>query len=118
MNNDLKEDEKLSYVLQLKDSATGFRCALKIDPEKSSSFGELFDEYVRDIKDVAITPESLKNLNVIQDCIYNIDDDGELLEIYEGLILKQDDEVVSMEDEPEFRLIQSEDLPDWHRARF
>ena len=91
---DIKENEELSYVLQLTDYPDRFKCALKIDPGQFSSFEELLDRYVKVIDEGGMTPESARNLGVIQDCIYKIDDDGELLDLYEGLIIRQDDDVV------------------------
>ena len=110
---DMEEDNRLSYVLQLTDSATGFKCAMKIDPEQFNSFGELFDIYVKNINEGLMTPESAKNLSIIQDCIYKIDDDGELLDIYEGLVIKQDDDILDFDEEPTFQPIQSEEYSDF-----
>jgi len=110
---DMKEDDKLSYLLQLTDFPDRFKCAMKIDPDQFDSFEELFDRYVKVINKEGMTPESAKNLGVIQDCIYKIDDDGELLDLYEGLIIKQDDDIVELGDEPRFQLVQSEDHPDF-----
>jgi len=108
-----KESDKLSYILQITDTATGFKCAMEVDPEISASFRELLDKYVRVIDERIMTPESAKNLSVIQDCIYRIDDDGELLDLYDGLILKHGDDIVSLDDEPTFQLVQSESSPDF-----
>ena len=111
--NDTKNDGKLSYILQLTDFPNRFRCAMKVDPEEFHSFEELLDRYVGVIDEEGMTPESIKNLNVIQDCIYKIDDDGELLALYEGLVIRQDDDAVDLGDEPAFQLVQSEDSPDF-----
>ena len=102
-----------TYVLQLTDFPSRFKCAMKIDPEQFDSFEELFDKYVKVIHKEAMTPESAKNLSVIQDCIYKIDDDGELLDLYEGLIVRQDDDVVDLDDKPTFQPVQSEDYSDF-----
>jgi hypothetical protein len=99
--------------LQLTDYPDRFKCAVKIDPDQFGSFEELFDNYVKVINVEGMTPESAKNLGVIQDCIYKIDDDGELLELYEGLVIRQGDDVVQLDDEPGFQLVQSDDYPDF-----
>ena len=109
----IMNDDRLSYILQLTDFPNRFRCAMKVDPEESSSFGELLDGYVKVIDSGIMTQESARNLGVIQDCIYKIDDDGELLDIYDGLIIRQDDDVMDLSDEPVFQLIQSEDQADF-----
>ena len=109
----VKKDDEMWYVLQITDFPNRFKSAMRIDPESFDSFGELLDNYIKDIDEEGMTPESAKNLGVIQDCIYKIDDDGELLDLYEGLILRQDDDVVDLEDRPEFRLVQSEGDPDF-----
>lgn len=108
----IKENEKISYVLQIADFPDRFKCAVKINPDEFDSFRELLDRYVKVIDRERMTPESAKNLNVIQDCIYKIDDDGELLDLYEGLVIRQGDDVVDLDDEPSFELAQSEDYPE------
>jgi hypothetical protein len=109
---DMKKDDELLYILQLTDSATGSRCAMKIDPGKFNSFHDLFNQYVKVTNEQIMTSESAKDLGVIQDSIYNIDDDGELLDFYEGLIVRQDNDIVNMHDKPEFQLAQSAEHPD------
>lgn len=109
----IMDNDKMSYVLQITDFPDRFKSAMKIDPEAFDSFGDLLDNYIKVIDEEGMTPESAKNLGVIQDCIYKIDDDGELLDLYEGLVLRQDDDAVDLEDKPEFQLVQSEDHPDF-----
>lgn len=92
------------YVLQITDSNTKFKCAMKIDPENFSTFNELFDRYVKVINPSIMTSESAKYLSVIQDCIYNIDDNGNLTDLFDGLIIKQVDDIVNLDDEPTFEL--------------
>ncbi|MFC1713221.1 agmatinase family protein [Candidatus Poribacteria bacterium] len=111
--NDTREDGKLSYIIQLTDFPNRFRCAMKVDPEEFHSFEEMLDKCVKVMDREAMTPESAKNLDVIQDCIYKVDDDGELLGLYEGLIIRQDDDTVELSDEPRFQLIQPEDSSDF-----
>ncbi|MBM3212119.1 agmatinase, partial [Candidatus Poribacteria bacterium] len=111
MENIKKDD--LTYIFQLTDSATEFRCAMRIDPKSFSSYDELFEKYVKIINEKNMTTESAKNLSVIQDCIFEIDDNGELLDLYEGLILKQNDDIVYLEEMPQFQLVQSKDHPDF-----
>lgn len=106
-------NDKTSYILQLTDFPDRFKCAMKVNPDQFGSFREMLDRYVGEISAEAITEESIRNLNVIQDCIYRIDDDGELLDLYEGLIIRQDDNAVDLDDEPAFQLIQSEDHADF-----
>ena len=86
---------------------------MKVDPGQFDSFEEILDRYVRVIDEGIMTQESARNLNVIQDCIYKIDDDGELLDLYEGLVIRQDDEAVDLSDKPVFQLVQSEGQPDF-----
>jgi len=111
--DDTREDNKSSYIIQLTDFPNRFRCALRVDPEECHSFQKMLDAYVKFIDEEGKQPGTIKNLNVIQDCIYKIDDDGELLDLYEGLIVRQDDDAVELSDEPRFELIQSEDSPDF-----
>lgn len=94
------------YVLQITDSSTKFRCAMKIDPENFSTFRELMDRYVKVINPDIMTPESAKYLSIIQDCIYNVDDNGNLTELFDGLIIRQVDDIIDLDDEPAFELTQ------------
>jgi len=103
---------KLLHALQITDSATEFKCAMIIDPADLTSYRDLLDKYVKAIKG-DMTSQSAKNLSIIQDCIYNIDDSGELLNLYEGLIVKQGDDIIDLNDSPKFQLVQSEDRPDF-----
>jgi agmatinase len=110
--NDIKNSD-LTHILQLTDSAIESSCAMKIDPNTFTSIREMFDTYTKVINDDIMTPKSSENISVIQDCIYNIDDKGELLDLYEGLIIRQDNNVVDIDDEPIFELIQSKDQPEF-----
>ncbi len=94
------------YVLQITDSNTKFKCAMKVDPENFSTFRELMDRYVKVINPNIMTPESAKYLSAIQDCIYNIDDNGNLTELFDGLIIRQVDDTVDLDDEPTYQLAQ------------
>jgi hypothetical protein len=105
------ENQKMAYILQITDSALGLTCAMKIDPEVATSFREVLDKYIKVSNDNLMSPESAKNLSVIQDCIYKMDDNGDLLDLYEGILLKHGDDVVELDDETTFELIQPEDRP-------
>ena len=105
---EIMNDDRLSYVLQITDFPNRFRCAVKVDPGQFGSYEEMLDRYVRVIDEGAMTQESAKNLGVIQDCIYKIDDHGELLDLYEGLVIRQDDDAVNLSDIPAFQPAQSE----------
>jgi len=98
-----------TYVLQLTDSATELTCAMKIDPELSTSYREVLDKYVNIINKEIMTPESEKNLSIIQDCIYKIDDKGELLDLYDGIIVKHGDDIVDLDDETTYEFVHPED---------
>ena len=107
----VSEEEKrdMTYILQISDPDANLTSAMKIDPEEATSFGEILDKYVRVINKGIMTPESAKSLNIIQDCIYKINDEGDLLDLYEGIILKHGEDVVDLEDETSFELIQPQD---------
>ncbi|HGE69681.1 TPA: agmatinase [Candidatus Poribacteria bacterium] len=106
--NEIK-NSNLTYILQITDSATGLSSAMKIDPKEFTSIRDIFDKYVKVIDNNIMSDKSSKNLSVIQDCIYNIDDDGELLDIFEGLIIRQYGDVVDFDSEPRFELVRTED---------
>ncbi len=104
-----EEKQNMTYILQITDPYLNLTSAIKIDPEKSTSFGEILDRYVKVIDKNIMSTESAKNISIIQDCIYKIDDEGNLLDLYEGIILKHGDDVVDIEDETSFELIQTQD---------
>jgi agmatinase len=110
--NDIKNSD-LTHLLQITDSATESSCAMKIEPNTFTSVKEMLDTYIKVINDDLMTPKSSESISVIQDCIYNIDDEGELLDLYEGLIIRQDNNVVDIDDKPIFELIQSKDQPEF-----
>lgn len=107
----VNENREMDYFMQITDSASGLTSALKIKPEEATSFREAFDRYIKIIDKNTMSPESAKNLSVIQDCIYKIDDNGDLSDLYEGITIRQGDEIVELDDETTFELIQSEDRP-------
>lgn len=102
-------NDELIYILQITDSATGLSSAIKVDPKTIVSVRDLFDKYVKVINNSLMTPKSSKNLSIIQDCIYNIDNNGELLNLFEGLLIKQHGNTIQIDDEPAFELVQTED---------
>jgi agmatinase len=108
---EVNENSDLSYVLQITDFPDRFKCAMKVDPGEFGTFEELLDRYVKIIHEKNMTSKSAKNLSVIQDCIYKIDDDGELLDLYEGLVLRQGDNIVDLHDEPHFQRVHAENYP-------
>ena len=114
---DVKTDNGMSYILQLVDFPNRFESAVKIDPGEFTTIREMLDRYVRHIDPESVRPTSAKNLSVIQDCIYKIDDNGDLTDLYEGLLIRQGDETIDLDDEPQFEMVRSEDYPDFMLLR-
>ncbi|MBD3181687.1 agmatinase [Candidatus Poribacteria bacterium] len=106
-------EKDMSYILQITDFPNRFKCAVKVDPNSFNSIEEMLDKYVKNVDAGSPKPKSRKNLNVIQDCIYKINDDGQLLDLYEGLIIRQDDNILNLDQKPEFELYRSQETEDF-----
>lgn len=91
-------EENPTYILQITDSVTARKCALRIDPRDARlPWERLIEIYLKNppieqlCKEGRITSESTENLLAIQDLVYISDDNGCLHDMFAGLIMKQDD---------------------------
>ena len=91
-------NENQNFILQVTDSVTTRKCALRIDPQDARlPWERLLEIYLKNpsieqlCKEGRITSESTENLLAIQDLVYVSDDDGCLHSMFAGLIVKQDD---------------------------
>ena len=90
--------ETPSYILQITDSVTARKFALRIDPQYARlPWERLLEIYLKNPpfeqlpKQGRITSESTENLLAIQDLVYVSDDNGCLHDMFVGLIMKQSD---------------------------
>ena len=97
-----------NYVLQLSDTVTTRRCALRIEPEHSAwPLRSLLDYYlkycpIRQLLDESrITESSAETLQTLQDLVYIASDDGQLRGMFAGISFKQADRAIELDDVPE-----------------
>ena len=97
-----------NYVLQFSDTVTTRRCALRIEPEHSAwPLRRLLDYYlkccpIRQLLDEdRITESSAETLQTLQDLVYIASDDGQLHGMFAGVLFKQADRAIDLDDVPE-----------------
>ena len=102
-----------NYILQLTDSLTSRKCALRIDPDDSNlSLAGLLDKNLkhcliqRFLSQGRLTEDSAETLQVLQDLVYVCSDSGQLRDMYAGVVFKQ-----------RGRLIESSSVPEAELAR-
>ena len=98
----------MNHILQIVDSVTGKRCALRIDPADSTmTLAGLLDEYLKDcsveslLKEGRITEGYAQSLQDIQDLVYVSTDDGRLHQMFYGITFKQGDASIGLGEVPE-----------------
>ena len=96
----------MNTLLQLTDTITGRRCAVRIDPEEAAlPLSGLLERYVKHCpaaelqEQGRVTAESSETFLDFQDLVYGCSDAGMLQEIYSGVDLVQNGRLVSL-DEP------------------
>ena len=100
-------EENRNRILQLIDTVSGRRCAVRIDPEDSTlPLGPLLERYLKEpdlptlLADKRITEESAEILASVQDLVYVSSDEGLLHGIFDGVAFKQDSRAVGLDDVP------------------
>ncbi len=108
--------ESRPLILQLADSLTGRKAALRIDPSDGPlSLRQLLDKYVRNcpadrlLRAGAITPDSLRTLQALQDLIYRCDDRGCLSDMFAGIAFRQQERPVNLAAAPVIRSARAGD---------
>ena len=89
-------EKNTSYILQLTDSVTIRKYALRLDPSDAGTPWErLLEQCLKNppidrlLEENRITPESAQNLSAIQDLVYVSDNDGRLHDMFPGTVVKQ-----------------------------
>ena len=89
-------EENASYILQLTDSVTSRKFALRLDPSDAGlPWERLLERCLKCppieklLEENRITPESARSLSAIQDLVYVSDDDGRLHDLFPATIVKQ-----------------------------
>ena len=90
--------QSLNYILQITDSVTTRKCALRLDPQDAAmSWDRLLEKHLKNPpigqlrRERRITSESAETLLAIQDLVYVSDDNGRLHDMFAGTIVKQGD---------------------------
>ena len=96
-----------NFILQLTDSMTGRRCALRVDSQAARlPLSQLLRTYFQRcpveqlLKDGRATNASLKTLGALQDLVYAVSDSGHLGDVLKGVAFKQQGQVASLERPP------------------
>jgi len=87
---------QLNHVLQITDSLTGRKVAIRIEPHDASlPLFEVLSKYFqrcavdRFLREKRLTPEGAETLQALQDLVYTMSDTGELRGAYPGVVFKQ-----------------------------
>ncbi len=105
-----------NFILQLTDSLTGRRCALRVDPQTVTlPLSQLLQTYFQRypgtqlLKDGCATEASLETLGTLQDLVYVVSDDGVRGEMFKGVALRQQGQVASLERPPKIDVTHAGD---------
>ena len=100
-------EENRNRILQLTDTVSGRRCAVRIDPEDSTlPLRPLLERYLKEpdlpplLADKRITEESAEILASVQDLVYVSSDEGLLHGIFDGVAFRQNSRAVGLDDVP------------------
>ena len=99
--------DQRNLILQLTDSLTRRRCALRVDAQAARlPLSQLLRTYFqrspvdRLLKDRRITDASAETLGTLQDLVYAVSDSGHLGDVLKGVAFKQQGRVASLEGLP------------------
>ena len=97
-----------SHILQISDSLTARKCALRIDPQDSRlPLMGLLDKYLRNcpiqllLRENRLTAESAEVVQDLQDFVYISSDSGQLHGIFSGVSFRQRDHIVDVSSVPQ-----------------
>ncbi len=101
-------NETPSHILQLTDSVTTRKCALRLDLDETVvPWEQLLERCLKNppierlLEENRITPESAQNLSAIQDLVYVSDEAGQLHDMFPGTTVKQGDRTLAAGEAPE-----------------
>ena len=110
--------EPLPRLLQLTDSLSGRRAALRLPPEDGQlTLGQLLDKYLLGCpadflrRTGAATEESLRSWQALQDLVYLSDDRGNLSGMLSGVVFKQRGRSVDLDVPPAWQAVPEEGTP-------
>ena len=92
----MPESENPNCILELTDSVTTRRCAIRLNSGDSGMpWEQMLDDYLKNpqieqlIEEGRLTPSSAQSLSAMQDLVYVSDEDGRLHDLFPGTTLKQ-----------------------------
>ena len=103
-----------NFILQLTDSLTERRCALRVDPKAAQlPLTQILQTYLQCcpeqlLKDGHAPAASAETLRTLQDLVYVVSDSGHLGNLVKGIAFKQRNRIVSLERPPEVTVIQTD----------
>ena len=96
-----------NHILQLTDSLTERKCALRIDPQHSTlPLSELLGRYFQRcpvhqlLKKGRMTAASAETLGTLQDLVYVVSDSGVLGDMFKGVAFRQRGQTAELESPP------------------
>ena len=105
-----------NFILQLTDSLTRRRCALRVDAQAARlPLSQLLRTYFQRcpveqlLKDGRTTDASAETLGTLQDLVYAVSDSGHLGDVLKGVAFKQQGQVASLERPPKVAVTQAGD---------
>ena len=97
-----------SYILQISDSLTPRKCAVRVDPQESRlPLTELLDKYLKNpsvqrlLLENRMTEDSAEALQDLQDFVYISSDSGQLHGLYAGVSFRQSGRTMGMDAVPQ-----------------
>ncbi len=105
-----------NFILQLTDSLTRRRCALRVDARAATlPLSELLRTYFQRcpveklLKERRTTDASAETLGTLQDLVYAVSDSGDLGEMFKGVVFRQQGQVASLESPPKVAVTRAGD---------
>ena len=115
----MPDTENPNCILELTDSVTTRRCALRLDPgDAGMPWEQLLERYLKDppierlLEEGRLTPESAQCLSAIQDLVYVSDEGGRLHDMFPGTMVKQGGRALAAGAAPEVVLGRTGDETD------
>ena len=105
-----------NFILQLTDSLTRRRCALRVDAQVARlPLSQLLRTYFQScpieqyLKDGRTTDSSAETLGTLQDLVYAVSDSGHLGDVLKGVAFKQQGRIASLERPPKVAVTHAGD---------
>jgi len=109
-------DSNRSQILQIYDSVSTRKCALRIDSNDACApLGSLLDKYLKHapidqmLREARITPSSANALYAFQDLVYASSDSGRLMDMFSGMAFQESGRPVELGDVPTSHVTQLAD---------